>query len=156
MHHHPNRAGRHQCVHHRYGFRIRMGAETPYHIRGQKWSDDDGRKECEADMIEGRVPGEEDEDDLVELPLPAAEEVGQQHQGNRRQRHFPDKPVQMQRLPLLGVGNVQLLIQHHVERVPDHPPTVRVEQERPETRNKHIQEPLLVFRRPRRLLKDPL
>jgi hypothetical protein len=34
--------------------------------------------------------------------------------------------------------------------------TVRIEQERPETRNKDIQEPLLVFRRPRRLLKDPL
>jgi len=116
--------GGEQGIHGRHGLGIERQQEAPRGLARQQRDGDDGRKEGEARVREGRIPGIEDEGQLVDFPIAAAEAVGDDKKDDDRYGDFARIPGQTQRLPLFGEGLHEALVREHVKGIPDQAPAV--------------------------------
>ena len=117
-----------QCVHSGNGFLVGRPGKAACHIHGKHGNHQKTRKKRESHMIEGFKECEEENCQLVNLPLSSAQAIGNHKKSNRQPGCIAGNGVQAQGLPLLRNRHHLLLVQQHVKRVPDEPPAIGIDQ----------------------------
>ncbi len=111
-------------------FSSELEIEATADVDRKDWGGDDRGQKCKAHVVERRVPREKDESKFVDAPFASLERIGDDHEAHRGKGGYTCGGAEIQRFPLHHIRDVQLLVGHHVDGVPDQAPSVRIDQER--------------------------
>ncbi len=119
----------HHCVHGGDGVGIRIELEGAGKIARQHGGGQHNGEIGKPVMGDGSVPGEKDECQLVELPLTAPHAVGDDHERDGDDDEAALERAEVERLPLGDGGDALLLVENHVDRIPEQVPAIWIDEQ---------------------------